>query len=426
MIRRLTILKNLDLFGVPYKTKISINEDEQKSLLGGMITAILYGVSFAYFIYVLIQWQTGNILPVTSSMSKAQKQGSFKINRGELIQFTYSRGSIQEVDPFDNQNIILLPIGYELSNGYQSPPINLLSISNGTSYYDTLLISPDEITIQQNVNASDEEYPVIQFVIVLRSCDEMFLTEGQKCASQDLVNQFWNYGGSYLSVFVKLRQYSVKTQKIEVIDKEIYFPLQNQYNTNGQLLFKPVNLDIDDGILFHNEQKLQFITDIEIITSQTGKSFLNNSFGFDTYISIYIVLDPIALDNRVAYPKLSQILAEVGSISSTLLMIRVFIILFNQHLLEERLINRIIRIHHPFLQLNKVPNDFMKQIKAQSKNKLVITEIINDIYKIQQFIESNFGKSALENSNLKYIESESRHSVKITPIKILIRSASND
>ena len=60
-------------------------------------------------------------------------------------------------------------------------------------------------------------------------------------------------------------------------------------------------------------------------------------------------LDPIALDNRVSYPKLSQILAEVGSISSTLLMIRVVIILFNQHLLEERLINRIIRIHHPFL-----------------------------------------------------------------------------
>ena len=60
-------------------------------------------------------------------------------------------------------------------------------------------------------------------------------------------------------------------------------------------------------------------------------------------------LDPISLDNRVSYPKLSQILAEVGSISSTLLMIRVVIILFNQHLLEERLINRIIRIHHPFL-----------------------------------------------------------------------------
>ena len=38
-----------------------------------MITVILYGVSFAYFIYVLIQWQTGNILPATSSMSKAQK-----------------------------------------------------------------------------------------------------------------------------------------------------------------------------------------------------------------------------------------------------------------------------------------------------------------------------------------------------------------
>ena len=36
---------------------------------------------------------------------------------------------------------------------------------------------------------------------------------------------------------------------------------------NGQFLFKPVNLNIDDGILFLNEQKLRFLTDIEIITT---------------------------------------------------------------------------------------------------------------------------------------------------------------
>ena len=54
MLGKLRILRSLDLFGVPYKIKISLNEDEQKSLLGGIITAILYGVSFAYFIYVVL------------------------------------------------------------------------------------------------------------------------------------------------------------------------------------------------------------------------------------------------------------------------------------------------------------------------------------------------------------------------------------
>ncbi|KAM3133457.1 hypothetical protein pb186bvf_014461 [Paramecium bursaria] len=412
MIRKLRILKTLDLFGVPYKTKISIDEEEQKSLLGGIITAILYGVSFAYFIYVLYQWKLGNILPATSSMSKA----SFKFQSGELIQLSYLRYSLEDIDPFDKQNIILLPVGYQLINGDIGQPLNLLSISNETSQYASQLISTNDFTIQLNVNTSDE-LPVIRFVIALRSCDEMFLTEGQKCASQDLVNEFWKYGGSYLSVFIKLRQYSIISQKMEVIDKEIFLPLQKQSNTNGQFLFKPVNLNIDDGILIRNEQKLQFLTDIEIITSQTGKEFLFSTFGFDTYISFFMILDPIALDNRVVYPKLSLILAEVGSISSTLLMIRVFILLFNQHILEERLINRIIRIHHPFLQLNKVPADFMQQLKTQSKNKLVITEILHDIYKIQQFIENNFGKSALENSSLKLIESESRISVKVTPIR---------
>ena len=36
---------------------------------------------------------------------------------------------------------------------------------------------------------------------------------------------------------------------------------------NGQFLFKPVYLNIDDRILIHNEQKLLFLTGIEIITT---------------------------------------------------------------------------------------------------------------------------------------------------------------
>ena len=46
-------------------------------------------------------------------------------------------------------------------------------------------------------------------------------------------------------------------------------------------------------------------------------------------MSFFMRVDPIIHANRVTYPKLDQILAEVGSISSTLLMIRVVIILIN-------------------------------------------------------------------------------------------------
>ena len=72
--------------------------------------------------------------------------------------------------------------------------------------------------------------------------------------------------------------------------------------------------------------------------------FLSSILKFDTYISFFIRPNPIINDNKVTYPKLAQILAEVGSITSTLLMIRVLIILINEYILEERILKRIIKM----------------------------------------------------------------------------------
>ncbi|KAM3131217.1 hypothetical protein pb186bvf_016675 [Paramecium bursaria] len=420
MIKKLRIFKALDLFGVPYKTKISLQEQEQKSILGGLITAILYGVSFTYFIYVVIQWQTGNILPGTSSMSKAQTFSNYTFNKGELIEFCYWRYSPLLLDPFDPSNILLLPIGYKIQNGVQSDPVNLISVSNQTSRYKSLLISPENFTIQQNVNAliTPEQPPDIQFAIILRSCDQSFLIKGQKCGSQEDIDKFWTSAANYISFWFKLRQFNILTKEIDVIEKQIYFPINNFSNTNGQILFKPVNLKVDDGILFQNKYSENFLTEIEIVTGQTSMDFLSTILGYNTYLSFFLKPNPIINDNKVTYPKLAQILAEVGSISSTLLMIRVVIILINEHILEERILKRIIRMQYPFLQFNKENQDIKNRLKAQAKQKLIITQIIHDIIKIQSFLEHRFGKSALQSvSNSRFSDSESSVMVRITPHK---------
>ena len=69
----------------------------------------------------------------------------------------------------------------------------------------------------------------------------------------------------------------------------------------------------------------------------------------------------------MTYPKLGQVLAEVGSISSTLLMIRVIIILVNQHILEERILKRIMKMQDPLLKLDKEPKLLLNKLKAQAK-----------------------------------------------------------
>ena len=75
-------------------------------------------------------------------------------------------------------------------------------------------------------------------------------------------------------------------------------------------------------------------------------------------------------------------MAEVGSISSTLLMIRYLIFKINEKLLEKRLIKRIVKIYYPNIGIKRDRYLIKKNFQDKAKSKLIITNIIKEINKI--------------------------------------------
>ncbi|KAM3133456.1 hypothetical protein pb186bvf_014460 [Paramecium bursaria] len=391
MLNKLRILKNLDLFAVPYKTKISQTEDEQKSL-GGMIIAILYGVLLAYFIYVLIHKQEIYYLP---QQNKAQLYASYNIAIGDLIQLSYG----------DNlQKMLILSIHkiqysylWAINQSMESQLINQILFPSLIR-----LVSITHCCYLQIILRFNKMHMILIKMIKFQIYNWKSFFRCKNNYSQDHEMCIYSHQAKYALLKDWQSHFGIVEGIMQVYpsnqDDIIFFPIQNQTNTNGQFIFKPVNLNIDDGIIcFIINKNFNF----QQILKQLQVRLINSFYSIvQVMIHIYhffMRLDPKALDNREFYPKFSQILAEVGSISSSLLMIRVIIILINQDLLEERLVVRQIQIDNNLV------------------NK--------DIYKFQQFIEANFGKSAIENSSSLFIESESKLTVKITHVRF--RQASN-
>lgn len=58
-----------------------------------------------------------------------------------------------------------------------------------------------------------------------------------------------------------------------------------------------------------------------------------NSLQMNLIAAFLFRVDTLSINEYIYYPKLGEILADVGSIMSSLLMLRIFIILINQNLL---------------------------------------------------------------------------------------------
>lgn len=53
------LLKTIDQFGVAFQPSIKYTTSQYKTCWGGVMSILLYGLSFAYFLYIIIQWRTG-------------------------------------------------------------------------------------------------------------------------------------------------------------------------------------------------------------------------------------------------------------------------------------------------------------------------------------------------------------------------------
>ncbi|CAD8126756.1 unnamed protein product [Paramecium sonneborni] len=403
---QITFLKMVDIFGTPYLHSIKFNQKIQKSILGGIISIFILGISLAYFIYVINQWCTYQILPKTNNSMKVEQFSEINLqDDNPIIQISYGKYSEQSLDPFDTQNNILMPIGIYFTDGKPQKPFSLLNNKQKSDVYpNKLLPSLNKLSLVQNGNSNQDYKKTTELVIMIAKCNEEYLSEGGKCATDQQIEQFFATSVTYMDFWINLKQFNSQTQKFEVVRKQYYFWFESKSAQLSQIMIKKAYLHVDKGVLFNSYNDYNYIQDTQIMMSTTTTKLWAPLVSGDTYLSLIFRLDPVSIDVQLVYPKLGEVLAMVGSIVNLLLMVKYGAQYYNESLLENKLTDKIIRYYYSDFEELKTSQDFQtkfyyNQLKKQAKRKLIFHNILYELSRIQLFLFNQFGRTSIENSH---------------------------
>ncbi|CAD8129845.1 unnamed protein product [Paramecium sonneborni] len=183
-----------------------------------------------------------------------------------------------------------------------------------------------------------------------------------------------------------MQQYNTKLKEFEMISKQLYFILDRETALYTQLKQKHLQLT---QVSFQNQQKI--------------KSQLSNfkqSFG-SKYLGLFLIgVDSLSETQQIIYPKLGEILADVGSIMSTLMMLKLIVIQINSKILEDTLLNTIISYYYPEMQQVSFERNFLGRITNVSKNGKVIQDKVGFLKYYEQL--KDFTKDKLTILNQIY------------------------
>ncbi|CAD8194923.1 unnamed protein product [Paramecium pentaurelia] len=390
----------IDIFGVQYKQQISLDQKEQKSILSGICSIIVLGASLSYFIYVLNEWWSSKILPNSTNLMKVQNYSQILYNEDALFEFCYWKYSEEQVDPFRLQNNILTPIGIYFINGIPQKPFSLLNQSQTISPYNTNLLRVDNLSLVQNSGFDNDLNDTTELMIVITSCNITLLNSGYECASDQEIKEFFEKSVNYISFWLNLKQYDSYTQKFQVVKKQYYLTFDSQISHQGQLILTQTQATIDTGILFSNYESKSFIYNAQLITSATSNQFWSTLLVKNSYLNLFIRLDPMSIDTQIVYPKLGEILAQVGSIMSMLMTIQYLLSYYNEQLLDFDVIDKILGFYfldYSELKKSKEKGDMKicKELIEQAKKKLIYINILYELSRIQLFLIHHFGRNQL-------------------------------
>ncbi|CAD8077195.1 unnamed protein product [Paramecium primaurelia] len=403
-------LQKIDRFGAIYRPPIVDIHPEYKSVLGGIATFILYGSSLAYFLYQIIQWQSNQLLPKITYIQTSYDKKYYKID--EMMSSFYIRKNqkVDQIDPFDPGNIILQPILSKFANQQlvDSYPIDYNSKSERNDIHEVIL---ENIELNLNLNNSNDD-PQIEYLLSFGTCMEQYLMNGQKCANQTLVNTYLNQKSHALILNHYVKEYNSKQKHIQNVKKQFLAILTNNTTLYFQNQIRLSKTQVDDGFLFPSNSNKEFPMDTIIISQNTSPDSFYNIFGRVTYLVMAYSLSEVIQEQYIEYPKISEVLADIGSIVSIILVLSYLFIFLNEHQLEKESIQKVIQMYYPeFCNIKQYQNWYGKIVEVKYNNivinkeeyimfynkvqrvaakKLSITNILFTLAKLQFLIQSNY------------------------------------
>ncbi|CAD8152221.1 unnamed protein product [Paramecium pentaurelia] len=376
-----TITK-LDGFFVSFNPSFGLKEQRifYKSVWGGMATIIILTFVFVYSLNQFILWGSGDMIYKVSSQQKTIGEGSY------LEQFFQKQDPSQYVDiefqssinPFDNNEMIVLPLLY-VDNDQA-----LYALEYQDNVYNTLFIKLNNLVF----NA---------FNIILVKCigNEKLLSEFQKCASQEKSDQFFSQIGLGSLVKVFNEEFDFSTKTYYDLETTINLPFDKLLSTEIQILTNYEFIEINQGYLFYSSEEYIVnkgcTSQIYTFSKDYHKKLFEKDIGVvDVLGSITLQMNPTIFYVRNQYPTISEVLANIGSIIQTILLIRYMFYALNRKQLNSYIQSSILSNYYPE----------WKAIKKIKKNK--ISSCVLDDKKINKTSIQKFEKEVTEMLNLKF------------------------
>ncbi|CAD8113083.1 unnamed protein product [Paramecium sonneborni] len=412
-------LRDLDQFGVVFKPSIT-QDSEYKTVLGGILSILLYGVSLGYFIYQFVVWKEGGMLPkITVSSEVIENQQIYFEEPLFSIQMRKMNDTI--IDPFNPQNIVMLPLIFQYTNGQLSPTPKIPEIINNNEN-EFVKIYFENITLAISNNRTLEQ-PELEYMIILIDCVPQLLANNtqMKCANTTTRKSFFNQSVNTLLFTTYVKQFNAQQEKINTFGSEVIValdPTSVYFSTSTLKLQETI---IDNGLLFENTYQRDFILDIQTAGQQVNSKFFSSVINSTTYFINNYQLNGIKSISYIQYPKVNEVLADTGSIVSILLLTSAFVIMSNQYFLENEAISQVINMFYPNLKylkyqknwfgkivriefldrnlnINKFNSEYGK-LKEIAKVKLTITNQIYEISRIQFILQSMIDRQNLMSSH---------------------------
>ncbi|CAK69145.1 unnamed protein product (macronuclear) [Paramecium tetraurelia] len=402
-------LQKIDRFGAIYRPPIIDIHPEYKSVLGGIATFILYGSSLAYFLYQIIQWQSNQLLPKITYIQTSYEKKYYNID--EMLSTFYIRknNKVDQIDPFDPGNIILQPVLSKFENQQlvDSYPCEY-RLQDNNDIYEVIL---KNIELNLNMNYSDDD-PQIEYLLSFGTCMEIYLLDGQKCANQSLVNTYMNQKSHAIILNHYVKEYNSKQKRIQNVTKQFLGILTSNSTLYFQNQIRLSKTEVDDGFLFPSNSNKEFPMDVIIISQTTSTDSFYNVFGRATYLVMAYSLSEVIQEQYIEYPKISEVLADIGSIVSIILVLSYLFIFLNEHQLEKESISKVIQMYYPeYCNIQQSQNWYGKIVEVKYNNiiidkdeyisfynkiqriaakKLSITNILYTLAKLQFLLQSTY------------------------------------
>ncbi|CAD8110327.1 unnamed protein product [Paramecium sonneborni] len=375
--------KTIDQFGIEQKLSIPAINPTQRSAIGGVATLALYGLSFAYFLYEFIDWQQNNKLPKITSLQKQIEIAENVKAEGVFAEISHFGSNENNIDPFDPDNLIFYPILTSQTNNKDENQIfksRLKHQNFENGYVSNKFLIENANFFGSPSYASQLIYQDYQ--ILFGFCDPSTLEQGYSCANQDTVEKFKKQQNLF-QISIYIQQYDTKTKSLIKIPKFYTLDLSIDQTQSCTFYIQANQIDVDDGFLFPNSNKQIFFSDFIMFSNVQDIIQSEKIYGQQIFLSAYFTMDQIKSVVYIEYPKISEILANAGSIITWILQISFIFIKYNEMICTQNARKDVIQMFYTDYRDFSIKTNFLGKM-----TELKIKEKYYDIQKINSFFES--------------------------------------